>query len=475
LGGSGNDGQAALAIDSNGNAYLAADTSSTDFPTVNAFQSKYGGGATDAFVAKLNAAGSALIYSTYLGAGGSDSALAVAVDAAGNAYAAGRTSSTNFPTVNPLQPAPAGGDDAFVAKFNPAGSSLVYSTYFGGGGDENIFGIAADSSGNAYLSGWTASGDFPTANPLQPTYGGGATDAFITKLNPAGSAVLYSTYLGGGAEDRGDYIVLDASGSAYVTGWTASGDFPNANAFQNSYGGGAFDAFIARISEVLTDNVFHFAQAGGGGAFSTTIALTNPSATSPVNGTVAFFANDGSPLTAVVANAVVPLVIQPSRTAILSTSTDGPIRSGYARVSLTNPVLANVTYSLPGFPSLSLGPSAIGSVFLGSLSRDVGIEHGIALANTSNASARVKFSLIDSSANEVVSTLVVLAPGQQLNRFLSELMTGIPSKFVGTLRIEASQLATFLPPQPIVLAATVIEFRRNRLREIPLQALQQAP
>jgi hypothetical protein len=98
LGGSGNDGQAALAIDSNGNAYLAADTSSTDFPTVNAFQSKYGGGATDAFVAKLNAAGSALIYSTYLGAGGSDSALAVAVDAAGNAYAAGRTSSTNFPT-----------------------------------------------------------------------------------------------------------------------------------------------------------------------------------------------------------------------------------------------------------------------------------------------------------------------------------------------------------------------------------------
>jgi hypothetical protein len=148
------------------------------------------------------------------------------------------------------------------------------------------------------------------------------------------------------------------------------------------------------------------------------------------------------------------------------------MRSGYARISVTKAVFANVTYAIPGFPSLSVGPSAIGSVFLGLLLRDVGIEHGIALTNTSSASARVKFSLIDSNGNEVVNAFVVLAPGQQLNRFLAELMTGIPSKFAGTLRIEASQLAAFLPGQPLTLAATVIEFGRNQLREIVMRPFE---
>jgi hypothetical protein len=269
---------------------------------------------------------------------------------------------------------------------------------------------------------------------------------------------------------------VDASGSAYVTGWTASTDFPTVNPVQNTNGGGAFDVFVAKISEVLTGNVFHFAQAGGGGGFSTAVALTNPSTNASVNGTVSFFANDGGPLTTVVANAVVPVVIQPSRTTILVTNTQGSIRSGYARISLTNPVFANVTYTLPGFPSLSVRPSAIGSVFLASISRDAeGIEHGIALANTSNISARVNLSLMDSSGNELFSSVVVLAPGEQLSRFLSELMPGIPSRFMGTLRIGASPLAILFTQSPIILAATVVEFRRNQLREIAVTPLQQAP
>jgi len=120
------------------------------------------------------------------------------VDGSGNAYVTGWTDSSDFPTTNPLQPANGGGDgDAFVAKLNPVGSALVYSTYLGGSGYDFGFGIAVDSSGNAYVTGWTNSSDFPTANPLQPIYGGGGYDAFVAKLNPTGSALVCSTYLGG--------------------------------------------------------------------------------------------------------------------------------------------------------------------------------------------------------------------------------------------------------------------------------------
>jgi len=478
LGGSANEGLTALAVDRGGNAYVSAGTSSTDFPTINALQPTYGGGPMDAFVAKLNAAGSALIYSTYLGGSGNEMNPSVAVDLSGNAYVAGRTFSTDFPTANPLQPARAGASDAFVSKLNAAGSALIYSTYLGGSGDENIFGIASDAAGNAYVSGWTSSPDLPTANPLQPAYGGGISDAFVAKLNATGPVLVYSTYLGGSGEDKGDFIVVDASGSAYVTGWTASTDFPTANPLQNTNGGGAFDVFVAKISEVLTGNVFHFAQAGGGGGFSTSIALTNPSTNTSVSGTVSFFANDGRPLTTVVANAVVPVVIQPSRTTILATGTQGSTMSGYVRVSLTSPVFANATYTLPGFPSLSVRPSAVGSVLLASISRDAeGIEHGIALANTSSASARVNLSLMDSSGNELFSSLVFLAPGEQVSRFLSELMPGIPSRFAGTLRIGAAPAAILFTQSPIILAATVVEFRRNQLRSdaTPASTLKGAP
>ena len=249
LGGSGNEGFTAIAVDEAGNVYVASNTTSTNFPTVNPLQPANGGG-NDAFVAKLNATGSALVYSTYLGGSGSDLALILAVDHSGNTYVAGRTSSTDFPTVNPLQPAYAGGPfDGFVAKLNAAGSALIYSTYLGGSGDtaENINGIAVDAAGNAYLSG-TAATDFPTANPLQPAYGGGPSDAFAAKINATGSALIYSTYLGGSGSDRGDYIALDAAGNVYMIGWTSSPDFPTKDPLQPDYGGGPFDAFVLKLS-----------------------------------------------------------------------------------------------------------------------------------------------------------------------------------------------------------------------------------
>ncbi|MGH9941600.1 MAG: SBBP repeat-containing protein, partial [Pyrinomonadaceae bacterium] len=236
LGGSGNDEGNGIAADTSGNAYLTGFTNSTNFPTANPFQAAFGG-SDDAFVTKLNAAGSALTYSTYLGGSSGDLGNGIAVDASGNAYLTGRTSSTDFPTANPLQPANGGGDDdVFVTKFNAAGSALIYSTYLGGSSNDEGNSIAVDASDNTYVSGGTDSTDFPTANPLQPTQGGGG-DAFVTKFNAAGNTLTYSTYLGGGSTDEGHGIAVDASGNAYVTGITGSTNFPIANALQASLRG----------------------------------------------------------------------------------------------------------------------------------------------------------------------------------------------------------------------------------------------
>ena len=238
LGGSGYDEGQAIAVDAAGNAYVTGMTTSNDFPTVNPIQANCDDCGIrnyiycDAFVSKLNPNGSALIYSTYLGGSGYDIGQGIAVDAAGNAYVMGWTLSTDFPTANPLQRNSGGGSDAFVAKLNPAGSALVYSTYLGGSGDDFGSGIAVDAAGNAYVTGETSSPDFPTANPVQPSPGGN-WDAFVAKLNPAGSALVYSTYLGGSQGDGGSGIAVDAAGNAYVTGGTNSTNFPTDNPLQH--------------------------------------------------------------------------------------------------------------------------------------------------------------------------------------------------------------------------------------------------
>ena len=248
LGGGGGDAGVGIAVDSARNAYVMGITNSSDFPTMNPLQPA-SGGSIDTFVAKLNPAGSALVYSTYLGGGGIDFGNSIAVDSAGNAYVTGNADSSNFPTANALQPTNSGYYDAFVTKLNAAGSALVYSTYLGGSGFDRGDGITVDSSGNAYLSGDTISTDFPTANPLQPALGGGEIygDAFVTKLNASGSALVYSTYLGGSGDEIGNGIAVDASGNAYVAGAT-SGNFPTtAGAFQPIYDGSE-DAFAARLN-----------------------------------------------------------------------------------------------------------------------------------------------------------------------------------------------------------------------------------
>jgi Beta-propeller repeat len=245
LGGSGGgDYGLGIAVDNSGNAYVTGATASDGFPTVNPLQPA-GGGGTDAFVAKFNPSGSALIYSTYLGGNHDDFGNGIATDNSGNAYVVGMTNSPDFPTMSPLQPANGGGYDAFVAKLNPTGSALVYSTYLGGRQDDYGFGIAADSSGNAYVTGETGSYNFPTANPLQPA-NGGVNDAFIAKLNPTGSALIYSTYLGGHGNETG-YGIAVHSGNAYVTGYTTSTNFPTVNPLQPA-NAGVNDAFVTEIN-----------------------------------------------------------------------------------------------------------------------------------------------------------------------------------------------------------------------------------
>ena len=252
LGGSGFDQGYAIAVDSLGNAYVTGQTAAIDFPTTaGAFQTNYGGG--DAFVAKLNPSGSALVYSTYLsGASGNG----IAVDSAGNAYITGDAGPLSFPTTaGAFQTAPMG-YDTFVTKLNAMGSGLVYSARFGGNFDDFGRGIALDGNGNAYITGWTVCRStvctFPTANAFQPNFAGGNNDAFVTKIDSSGSSLVYSTYLGGGkiingTDDWGEAIAVDNAGSAYVTGYTYSPDFPvTGGAFDTTRAG--LDAFVTKFS-----------------------------------------------------------------------------------------------------------------------------------------------------------------------------------------------------------------------------------
>ena len=268
LGGNGlGDKGMAIAVDRDGNAIVTGSAGSTDFPVINAYQRSYAGGMNDAFVAKMNAQGSALVYSTFLGSSDFDEGHAVAVDDAGNAYVTGITYFTGFPTTagafrkdwafsaNCLEPVvddrgqsgtrPTPCPDAFITKFRPDGS-VVYSTYLGGNGSDVAEGIAVDAAGNAYVTGWTSSLDFPTANPLGVRNGG--DEVFVSVLTADGSGLLFSTYLGGGKRECGKSIAMDAAGNIYLTGYTASPDFPVKNPVQDAFGGGLNNAFVAKIS-----------------------------------------------------------------------------------------------------------------------------------------------------------------------------------------------------------------------------------
>jgi len=255
-----------IAVDGAGNAYVTglADSNSRDFPTTpGALRTEpcpyiYSWEAADGFVTKINAAGTDFVYSTYLCGSAHESPNGIAIDAAGHAYVVGSTASSDFPTVNPLQAAPASSDSVtgFVSKFSPDGSHLIYSTYFGGSGGDVIEGIAVDARGQVYVTGETSSSDFPTtAGALQEHPGDriyciishGCIDAFVAKIDASGSSLVYSTYLYGESADSGIRIAVDSAGNAYVVGTTDSEYFPILDAFQ-PIKGGLYDGFIAKLN-----------------------------------------------------------------------------------------------------------------------------------------------------------------------------------------------------------------------------------
>ncbi len=274
LGGNGADSANAVALDAQANIYVAGETTSSNFPILNPLQFGSGGG-DDAFVSKFSSIG-ARLYSTYLGGAGNDRATAIAVDASGDAYITGSTYSTNFPTQDAFQAKLGGGQDAFAAKVGASGNSLIYSTYLGGSGGtvsapETGNGIAVDSTGSAYIAGATSSSNFPTLSPLQPVLNG-SEDAFVLKLSAAGSSLVYSTYLGGSSFDVATAIAIDSADNAYVVGYTASTDFPVANAIQGS-NAGSYDAFIVELSSAGNNLVLGTYLGGSGSDSGNSIAL----------------------------------------------------------------------------------------------------------------------------------------------------------------------------------------------------------
>jgi beta-propeller repeat-containing protein/centrosomal CEP192-like protein/HYDIN/CFA65/VesB family protein len=339
LGGSGTDIANGIDLDSSGEAYVTGQTSSIDFPTLNTlqplrgvanafvaklkadgsallFSTFLGGSVTDsgnalkldtaanpfitgstssadfptitpfqgtlngpinAFVAKLKTDGSTILYSTYLGGSGSDEGDAIAVDSGGDAFITGTTTSPDFPKLNPFQAALAGDQDAFVTKLNPSGTGLVYSTYLGGSSGDRGFGIAVDSSGNTDVTGQTRSADFPTRKPFQPALQSGA-NAFVAQLQPDGTALVYSTYLGGSGVDQGRGVVVDSSGNAFVTGSTQSPNFPLVGPEQNFLDGGT-DAFIAKISSAPSPGVLLTPAALNFGTIATGVESSPQSST----------------------------------------------------------------------------------------------------------------------------------------------------------------------------------------------------
>jgi hypothetical protein len=287
LGGSGTDYGASIAVDGLGNAYVSGQTFSADFPvTAGALQTECAGGCarSDAFVAKLNPSGSALVYSTYLGGSGDEIADGVVLDASGSAYLSGQTYSSDFPsTPGAFQTACGGGNcaagDAFVAKLDSSGSTLLYSTYLGGGAYDQGNAIALDASGNAYVTGTTCSADFPaTAGSFQTKYGGDAGkcglgvpsgDGFVAELNSSGSALVYATYLGGSNGDFSYAIALDQSGDAYLAGATFSSDFPTTpGAFQTGLGANATMAGWASKLNSTGSALVYSTYLGGSGQAS---------------------------------------------------------------------------------------------------------------------------------------------------------------------------------------------------------------
>jgi len=283
LGGSGDDVGVGIAVDGSGATYVTGWTASSDFPTTPGAYDRGHNGDSDAFVVKLNASGSGLVYATFLGGSGWDVGIDIAVDGSGAVYVTGWTESLDFPTTPGAYDRGHNGlEDVFVVKLNPAGqgnADLLYSTFLGGGGDDWSNDIAVDGSGAVYVTGGTEPSGFPTTSGAYDTSHNGLEDVFVVKLNPAGQGnadLLYSTFLGGGSNDVGVGIAVDGSGAAYVMGGTESPDFPTTSGAYDTSHNGLEDVFVVKLNPAGQGNadlLYSTFLGGGSNDVGTSIAV----------------------------------------------------------------------------------------------------------------------------------------------------------------------------------------------------------
>jgi hypothetical protein len=435
-----------IAVDAQGNAHVAGWTQDSSFPTTpNAAQRAFAaGGTVQAFATKLNATGSALLYSTVLGGNTGDHANEIALDAQGNMYITGNTESDNFPTTAGAFDRTCGTDgycnlqyicssigcrfarltDAFVAKINPASSgaaSLVFSTYLGGSNREQGRGIAVGANGSVWVTGITYSSalTFPVAGAIQSQLAG-TSDAFITQLNATGTGTPFSTYLGGSGEDDGTSIATDSQGNAYVVGRTPSPDFPHLSPIQATHGGGE-DAFLAKLSvggtsaPVLAGLTLNPATVTGGATSTASVSLT---AAAPVGGAVVTLSSSNTTVAIVPANVTVAAGATTATFAVtskaviaVSTSTISAVYGDVTRTAVltVNPAaLSTITLNQT---TVTGGKTSTATVRMTGAAPAGGVVVSLSSSNTAAATvpASVTVAAGATSATFVVSTVVVTA------------------------------------------------------------------
>lgn len=278
IGGSNTDQANSVKVDAAGNFYLGGFTASNDYPATAGAFDQTANGANDCFVTKLNATGTALVYSTYIGGAGADICYGIALDAGGNVYVGGNTTASGYPvTAGAFDVLYEGTSDIIVTKLNPTGTALVYSTFIGGATGEVAYAICTDASGAAYITGYSSSVNYPTtAGAYSQTYVGGASEGIITKLNAAGSALVYSTHIGGVSDDRLNAIAVDGSGNVYVAGYAYTGvtNYPTtAGAYDQTYNGGTCDIVVTKLNSAGSALTFSTFIGGSGNDFATGVAV----------------------------------------------------------------------------------------------------------------------------------------------------------------------------------------------------------
>ena len=516
LGGASIDFGCGIAVDGAGNAYVAASVDSANLPTTpGTVQPHFGGGLTDVLVAKLDPSGANLVFMTYLGGSGiecGDSPLKIASDSEGNAYVATATASSDLPLKNPLKSKLSGQADIFVAKLNPSGTDLVYSTYIGGGGFDIVGDLAADREGNLFLAGSTGSADFPVLNPVQSGFGGGSADGFALRINAAGSSLVYSTYMGGSGLEEVHGLAIDSAGCAYVTGFTSSQNLALKNPLQVALQGFR-DAFVAKLAPSGSEYLYSTYLGGNNQDYGLGVAVdpagdayvigyTNSTDFPTIN---AFQGTLGGQTDAFVTKigdrkATLELTLSGGSACTVATAGGGGnMQVGYAAATVTSGATPygvavfsfrqnGIVVSEAGVPAAP--PTTRARIFIDYRSAaaavpgraDAGtidINTGIALANQGSVAANVTYILRHITGAIITTGHGTIDAGYQFARFVNQLKDqlapdfDLPSDFSTMARFASLEISSDQPLSVLALRMTTNQRSEALFTTTPVADLRQ--